>query len=38
MITMEERSRKKIIEQTIQLAQIFVIEFEARCLFDVQEN
>jgi hypothetical protein len=35
---MEERSRKESREQTLQLAQIFVIELRVRHLFDVQEN
>jgi hypothetical protein len=38
MIGMEERSRKKSRKQTLQLAQIFVVELRIRRLFDVQEN
>jgi hypothetical protein len=37
MIVMEERSRKKSREQTLQLAQIFVVEFRARRPLNVQE-
>jgi hypothetical protein len=38
MIAMEERSRKKNKKQTLQLAQIFVVELRAKCPLDVQEN
>jgi hypothetical protein len=38
MITMEEWSRKESKKQTLQLAQIFVVELRARHPFDVQEN
>jgi hypothetical protein len=38
MIVMEERSRKKSREQTLQLAQFFVVEFRVRHPPDVQEN
>jgi hypothetical protein len=35
MIGMEERSRKKNRKQTLQLAQIFVVELKAKRLPDV---
>jgi hypothetical protein len=38
MIAMEERSRKKSREQTLQWAQSFANELKARRPFDVQEN
>jgi hypothetical protein len=38
MIAMEERFRKESGEQTLQLAQFFVIELRTRCPLDVQEN
>jgi hypothetical protein len=38
MITMEEWSRKESKEQTLQLAQIFVVELRGRHPPDVQEN
>ncbi len=38
MIVMEERSMKENREQTLQLAQFFVIELRVRHPLDVQEN
>jgi hypothetical protein len=38
MIVMEETSKKESRKQTLQLAQIFVVEFIVRHPLDVQEN
>jgi hypothetical protein len=38
MIAMEERFKKESKEQTLQLAQFFVVELRARHPLDVQEN